>query len=129
MMPASKKDDDKQPAAKPKADAPSNPATAAHQGGMDPDLEAKRSGPPMSGSTMPKPLADDTPEPVSEQVDRSGPVPDPAEVEAKLKDPTFDVEGHERLRLAEESRRTGDPVPTTTDVDARGNPMMPGEKD
>jgi hypothetical protein len=98
-------------------------------GGMDPDLEAKRSGPLMSGDSMPKPLADDTPEPVSEQFDRSGPVPDPADVEAKLKDPTFDPEGHERLRLAEESRRTGDPVPTTTDVDARGNPMMPGEKD
>jgi hypothetical protein len=96
---------------------------------MDPDLEAKRSGPPMSGDSMPKPMADDTPEPVQEQFDRSGPVPDPAEVEAKLKDPAFDPEGHERLRLAEESRRTGDPVPTTTDVDARGNPMMPGEKD
>jgi hypothetical protein len=96
---------------------------------MDPDLEAKRSGPPMSGDSMPKPLADDTPEPVEEQFDRSGPVPDPAEVEARLKDPSFDPEGRERLRLAEESRRTGDPVPTTTDVDARGNPMMPGEKD
>jgi hypothetical protein len=93
---------------------------------MDPDLEAKRSGPPMSGRSMPQ--ADDAPPP-PEQVDRSGPVPDPAEVEAKLKDPAFDPEGHERLRLAEESRRTGEPVPTTTDVDARGNPMMPGEKD
>ena len=117
-----------------------NPATAAHErdaveakepaGDMDPDLEAKRSGPPKAASAMPKPLADpdDEASKPSEQFDRSGPVPDPRSVEAKLKDPTFDPEGHERLRLAEESRRTGEPVPTTTDVDEHGNPMMPGEQ-
>lgn len=116
---------------KPKDDASKNPATEAHTKDMDENLEAQRSGPPPTGDAMPKPLENPEPAPpVEEQVDRAGPVPDQAEVEAKLKDPTFDPEGHERLRLAEESRRTGsgEHYPPTTDVDERGDPMTPGER-
>jgi hypothetical protein len=98
---------------------------------MDPDLEAKRSGPPPTGRSMPKPLADPDPPMQTDQVDHAGePAEDIHAIEAKLKDPTFDPEGHERLRLAEESQRQGSgrPYPPTSDVDERGDPMTPGER-
>lgn len=116
-----KKDDDK--------DAP------ARSGGMDPDLEAKRSGPPMSGQTMPKPLADpdagfEEPQRPQQHSDGEAPSMDARELEQKLVDPSFDPEGHERLRLAEESRnRPADPNhPPTPFVDEHGDPMQPGER-
>lgn len=128
----------KNPKAKP--EAPKNPATEAHKPAdndmqMDPDLEAKRSGPPAAARAMPKPMADPEPAPPPEQqqhADTTGPAVTPEtypDLEAKLKDPSFDPEGHERLRLAEASRHMDGPeYPATSDVDERGDPMQPGER-
>lgn len=129
----------KQPArqASPSKSKPAERSTPSRTRAMDPDLEAKRSGPPSPGPTMPKPLADpdagfEEPKP-QQHADTSGPAVTPEnwpEVEQKLQDPRFDPEGHERLRLAEESRHmeSDDPYPPTTNVDERGDPMRPGER-
>lgn len=119
-----KKDKDTKPAAKPAADKQ-----------MDPELEAKRSGPPAN-TVEPKPLADPDAgfeEPKRERI--TDPEPGDAalsqrEIERKLTDPSFDPEGHERLRLAEESMsRPSDPdFPPTPFVDEHGDPMQAGER-
>lgn len=86
---------------------------------MDPEVEAKRSGPPP-GMDNPQPQ----PEPryVSEaEGDHNSEII--AVIDQMLKDPTFDTSGVYRLRLAEYTRRLpGKRYPATTDTDERGDP-------
>lgn len=135
---SAKKDDDKKTAAQPKddkakAEALLAQAPAAHeptqannpQVPMDPDVEARRSGPPPGAQADPMPAA---------------PVPGPAPmvsdaegdrnsaflkmIDELLKDPTFDTSGVYRERLAKLSMMLpGKPYPPTTDVDVHGDPQ------
>lgn len=115
----------------PKKDTPAAKPAADTQ--MDPELEAKRSGPPAN-TVEPKPLADPDAgfeAPHRERV--TDPEPGDAalsqeEIERKLTDPTFDPEGHERLRLAEESMSRPSDHPPTPFVDEHGDPMQAGER-
>lgn len=92
---------------------------------MDPEVEAKRSGPPPAADAREMPgiqPAAPTPQPVSEaEGDRNSAMVDM--IDEMLKDPDFDTSGRYRVRLAELSRSLpGKRYPATTDVDTHGDP-------
>lgn len=90
---------------------------------MDPDVEARRSGPPPGTHNDANDLPAQPAHPVSAaEGDRNAEIN--RMIEEMLKDPTFDPSGVYRERLAKYSMSLpGRQYPATTDVDVHGDPV------